>query len=210
MLRLAKRVCVRYPILRLYLDDIREIEAIMAELSFEVHIKVDGYALDAVSEMGDLGKEQVSNMSLTVQAPNLSVDLCEDRASVYIEDGDSSLLRGASSRIDAVLRRHQSPSRWLAGTWAVMFSWLPMLLAPWLVPARYMLVAFPAAIALAAAVSTWGSWTDTKRHCIVFVRKRSEHQSFVKRNQDSLVLLVIGAALGVVGTIVANALARKP
>lgn len=195
-----------YSLVRLYLNDLHDIEDVLRSVSLEHHpIKVSGpeYEAASVDELREEeGEGPFTIFQLESDQPYVSVRLREFDTYLSASDAHDLMVNGAVHKLDAILRRSQRPQilRFLTSAFGTM---IPAILgaAIFLVSLTQDDVSVSAiAGALACAVvglmaTVWLGYTSMKRSSLVYLEERNERPSFLRRNRDQLIVGVIVGTL---------------
>lgn len=110
--------------LRVYLDDIAELDALVRRVSPEAKLEANGYELDSIEELAEVPGGKIRSMRWFASGGSfgsyLSVDLSYSAAKVIAREYDDAL-RGVAERVIDALRRsrkrrHLGPLAW---HWAI-------------------------------------------------------------------------------------------
>lgn len=91
---------------KVYLDDLEKIVAILNETNQRVEIIIGNYMLDNVEELKQIKEEVLYNMTIRVCNPYISVNLRPNNARIYISE-DTTISRGILGKIKDVLIRRK-------------------------------------------------------------------------------------------------------
>lgn len=202
-----------YDLVRLYLDDVEEIERALNRIP----PREGGYSSQSVSngkwrgetiaeliDQGDTGP--FNNFKVERHVHGLiSLEVGENRTRLYVSDHNDLDLRDAFQTIDNVLRRSQlgPVRRFFVSGWGLMFFMVPGFFAFCIVLAQLFARRGPwyfdvslGALALACGVALeYAFRTDQHRNGLVYFIKRPENVGYVQRNRD----IVVGGFFAVVG-----------
>lgn len=212
---------------RLYLEDIQEIERALADLGPDAHkVEVSNgeWEAETVAELAEKGEGPFGEFSMSRYGPGLlSVDARSVGFRVYVSNTEDLKLRGAYEKICSVVAAAQAPRplRWLCswdaagvalgvGIAAAMFALFGGLIGlsrgERVVPSW---AAVSALVAIVAGVvwSTLGRILRRRANGLAYLVPKSARPSFARRNRDALGMLLIGTLLGSVVTFLFGRLA---
>ena len=199
------------PPLTLYLDDVYEISSILLQLSNQVTMRTDEFALDDIKELENIGGDQIHELLIVSRTPDFSIRLMPRDATISTSD-DSISGVGAYEKIRRILqsrkRKYALANSTLTGiTWGALIglllsALLMSLLLGWATWESVALAAMASSVIIWLWKSLWGSY------CTIVLSLRNRHASFWKRNQDNLKLALISAIAGGLVTVVGELLLR--
>lgn len=200
------------PRARLYLEDIEAIFAVLrdampdAEMEIEVNDLVGSVPSDVAGYAGPIRSLEISATSRKSPLQRYSVSLEGARGRFYATRFDA-IARGVAHQVADIIRPRRT---WLgkigttrlvaaaAGfsgggvTWGVMSDTTD---GP----------AWPAAVLLGMGLVLWLSLMPSDRpRTVALAAYRADAPTFWRRNRDQIALLIIGAILGVAGTLIAR------
>jgi len=224
MKKIIKSYSKRYPILRLFKDDLEQIATLCKENFEGYKIEAGGYELDDISELSKINKREISNFSISAHAPYtsdeghliprppyISLNISKISIKLYISDKDNIKLSGIFSKIDAILTKRRSFLRILASKWMQIPFLLMHVLTLWFYPDEYKIQKVLLIISIAILAVLWFLWaynTDKKRHGLIYLLNSHSKISFLKRNRDKIFLIIIGAVVGGVLTFLIELLTK--
>lgn len=193
------------PRIRLYLDDIEKIYSIFQEIADQVIIHSEGYALDTLSQLPQLHRDEIKSFSLDTWSQDirklggasLSLELNSSGAHLYGLRLDMPT-RGAYEEVRRILLAKDN--RFLKAVRDLKdFSFLLIALAVFafligflrVLPTLYTTV-LGLALLLWAAVTWYASLTS---YAAVVPRHKAEAPSFIQRNRDAVILVIISSVI---------------
>ncbi|MBR0965043.1 hypothetical protein JQ554_14015 [Bradyrhizobium diazoefficiens] len=165
----------------------------------EVSISTADYEFKSLDELKEHVGAQATLFVLDIDTakPFVSIDLTRMEARLYISAGPQAAQ--LLLELDGILSRCQRPFPWAYRFWFVMLlSALSFGLNIFFLNGRPELVAQIASLAL-SGLSLWPFWVgyvNVRRVCVIKMQRRSERRSFFERNQDQLIMLLVGALVG--------------
>lgn len=194
-----------------YLDDIENIVEIFREVSNDVNIETEGYSFDTVQDLAKLGSDTINKLEIKTSQPYIKLEFDNFRISLYIED-DSPLLRGVFEKIKVIVnRRNKSFNRTFrsstfGSTISNLFLFLGVVAA--LIQSWSLVVLALITATVFAFLSRW-AWNERfERYSIIVLKKRAENKSFLERNKDQIILIIISALSGAIITYVFTQLTK--
>ncbi len=196
---------------KFYLDDIENIVEIFREASGEVRIETKGYALDSVQELANLGSETINDLKISIQHPHVKLELQNFIIELYIGD-DSPLSRGIFEKVKAIVNKKNKSfiSTLRNSAFGVGLSSAFLFLG---VIAAFQQSWSLVTLALIAAITCafWARWAWNEhfgRYSIIMLKKQAEHKSFVERNKDQIILIIVSGLVGAIITYILTELTR--
>ncbi len=225
-----------YPVLRLYLDDIEELIQLFKKYYNEVSIVIDDYIINDNVTISDIKKEAVSSFSIQshpyydkdskVLRGRITLELTQSYALLRIANDTDPFLLGIASQIDTVLMRRKSRldlftsaktvSRiaLVAGVLSMALGLIGIFISRAYLSKPFSMADFMAGllcmtIGLGTFViwSTWAYNVRNKRYCLIYLTAYHAKSNFFKRQKEQIFLLLIGAVIGSVVTVLVNWLA---
>lgn len=180
-------------------EDLTEIVSSLKQHAEEVHVSTEDYLFKSLDELKEHVGAQATLFALDINTlqPSVSIDLARSHSRLYISAGPQAAQLLLD--LDGILSRCQRPFPWAYRFWFVML--LPVVsvvLNVFYLNARPEMVAQIASLAL-NGLSLWAVWVtyvNLRRLCVIKMQRRSERRSFLERNQDQLIMLLVGAVIG--------------
>ena len=206
-----------YFLVRLYLDDLRDIQEVLEDLRVgepPLEIRSPSWVAETVDEVASKGsKDRVTSFEFRSSRPYLTLALRRHEASLYVADIDDLHVRGAVEKVQAILRRCQRPALLRFFTSALGSSLLLVPMAAGLLAVaigirgdRSLAVAGGAIALLSGLSYVFAFWTALRRSSLVFLVTRADRPNFFRRNSDQLAVATIVAGLAVLGSLLVAAL----
>ena len=224
MKRVDKSISKKYLPLRLYLDDLEEIEGFLSQ-DHRISFESGDYQYDSVAELAQNRKEEILyDLEISQHDPYILVELKRTWARVYVASSEPTSV-GIFYNIDQLLRRRRrSPSFFYTRYFIWLFNGFVILgnLLLWAnllghlglrhLSLAVVVLVIAAAIVLLAAVA-WIASVRVWRYSTIVLRHRREARGFFARNRDSLIVAIIaaiiGASLGIIATVVLGQYSHK-
>jgi hypothetical protein len=222
-----------FGIVRVYLDDIEEITAILGQVAASVRIQADEFVTTDPSDMLDMPSDVINSLSIVAVDPSITITLSRTAATAEATDPDMVVL-GALTKIEELLQRRRRRLKFfiwsgggddpsslgtsilflilgIAGVIAAVVGLLaegdnpsePELSRGWII-----------AIGIVSSILLVGYLTlGTRRYATVIPRSQKDAPPFWERNKDEMainaIFTVIGGVLGIVGTLLLQSLGDR-
>lgn len=221
-----------FGIVRVYLEDIEEITAILGQVAASVRIQADEFVTTDPSDMLDMPSDVINSLSIVAVDPSITITLSRTTATAEATDPDLVVL-GALTKIEELLQRRRRRLKFftwsggddpsslgtsilslilgIAGVIAAVVGLLtegdnpsePGLSRGWII-----------AIGIVSSILLVGYLTlGTRRFATVIPRSQKDAPPFWERNRDEIainaIFTVIGGVLGIVGTLLLQALVDR-
>ncbi|GAG74915.1 unnamed protein product [marine sediment metagenome] len=218
MKKIKKSKSKDYPVLRLYKDDLEKIETIFKENYEDYEIIIDEYRLENISDISKIKKRETTNFSIKAHFPYIHLDISKDSASLHISDEDDLKLLGMFSKIDEILSKRISLLSVFTIPWIYFSVQLILWIIFWGFPIERFNIPkllFMGSFLILIVIWVLGSfWLKFKKHSLIYLSEDSHSKlNFFQRNKDKIIIsiisAIIGAIIGIGGTIVANWLYNK-
>ncbi len=191
---------IRY--VKVFREDIQESYEILRSASSDVEFEVDEYFLDAVAEISDLKKEKANSIAMKIHDPY--VTLVMRRYSIEIYTSESDLIsEGIVYRLMNTLSKHKMVFlEWLDNLPMYIIS--PFMLFGFLMGTTFYktniglaitgLVVFSITVLFSLAILV----SSSKEKVKIYLTNSKDRPSFLERNKDELVLMIIGVIIGAI------------
>jgi hypothetical protein len=204
MKKLNQPLSKEYMPLKLYLDDLNEIEGIVKESTATMELEADGFQFASVEEMAHkLRDRSITGVKLTISQPYSTIELERLWAKLYVSSSET-LGAGLFHKLDHVLAQARRPLWFLYSYYFV--SPLGSLAGIMILKSLWALGIGPIGWAL------WVFFVRSRRHSLVIIVARKGIGSFWTRKKDDIILVgmgaFIGAILGVIGTLLISYLSK--
>ena len=180
-------------------DDLTEIVSALKQHAAEVHVSTEDYLFKSLDELKEHVGAQATLYTLDVNTlkPSVSIDLARLGSRLHISAGPQAAQLLLD--LDGILSRCQRPFPWAYRFWfAMLLSTVVLVLNVFYLNTRPEMVAQIASVAL-NGVGLWPMWVayvNVRRSCVIKMERRSDRRSFFERNQDQLIMLLMGAVVG--------------
>lgn len=165
----------------------------------EVTLSTADYQFKSLDELKEHVGSQATIFALDIDTgqPSVSIDLTRMEARLYISAGPQAAQLLLD--LDGVLSRCQKLFPWAYRFWFVML--LPafsLVINVFFLNARPEFAAQIASVALNTLTlwALWATYVNLRRVCVIKMQRRSDRRGFFERNQDQLIMLLVGAVIG--------------
>lgn len=204
MKKISKPLSKEYRLVHLYLDDLRKIEDVIHEAKPKSYkITADYYEYNTVSEISNNGP--IYELKIQSYDPYINIEFRKYGASVYISNDDLKL-SGVFSKINQILTKSERKVMGFptSNTFvSIVFGAIEGQLISYALPIKFdgmgislLLVSIVFGLYLILAFSF-----VFRNACVIETISRRDKQSFLKKNQDQLILIILGAFLGAIATV---------
>lgn len=216
MKKITKSISGYYAPVKLFIDDLETIVAVMKEVVVDAQIVIstEDYEFASPEELKQLNLKVIRRLSINASShfmPIISLTVSLNSRGVYIScSHDNQMLRGALMTLEHLVRARSRKWLWvryvhfgasvLSLNGAMVFGIYGLLdnNASNLYASCYLFVALLILIALYVA-------TKPFRESEVVIARRHEYITFSERNRD-IIIAVLTVALGVIGTLIVQAI----
>ena len=183
------------PPLRLYLDEVQELYDFVASVAENVTLEAEDYRLNSPEELKNLCVSNIHNLVIGAQRPYIKVELGHFFARIYLGSGDVKAV-GIASTLESILLKGRAkvyfaPSGIVAGI--LVGSSFSIGYTAKNVALTGICIAFAVAYFIILLID---QRFRLKRYSTVLPVRRKEAASFLARNKDQILLLIIGAVIG--------------
>jgi hypothetical protein len=225
---------IDFKFVRVYLDDIKEIFSILRELTDDVRIQADDYVATEPQDLLEIHSDTINELTIVATQPSVTVTLSDKTAALEATDvyDDNSAL-GALKRIEERMRHRRRPLKKVLWTTNKMPSLVLIALLLGLMSLVLAVAALgsdpqnppPPGTTTISYEEAIGIWVTTalaialsvimtaRRQATVIPRFQKDAPPFLERNKDdiaiSAIFTVIGGVLGIVGTLLLQALVDR-
>ncbi len=194
----------------LYLDDIEKLMEIFKEISNDITIEFDNYELENIHEIPTLNLESTKKLKITSRNPYISIDFSKSGIYLYADD-DTIIQRGCIEKIKNLLStRIRKYTYFYHGAWSGGFvgaTIIPLYTSLEAGKINYIAI-FSILLLFGLLWSYFGHKDQFNNYSIIYTKTRLASPNFFKRNQDSIIVAIIGALVGALigigGTLAIN------
>jgi hypothetical protein len=182
----------------LWLEDLTEIVTFLKENTKKVEISNEDYRFQTIDDLKEhFGSQTQFLLEIDTTDPYVSIKLTRLGPKLYVAAGAQST--HLFHEIDDMLSRRQ---RWFP--WAYSFWFMMVFPAAVFAVDHLFLAGRPEPVAqilsqMATLLFLWFLWVAyvrLRRECVIKLQRRADRKSFFERNQDQLIMLLLGAVLG--------------
>jgi len=196
-----KRLSHHFPSVVLYREDLEEIYNMIKGVSKEVSITSGDYSFDSINDLKDNSPAKIKNLSITGNYPYISLSFGKEWHTILLYTyGENVEVEAIFYRIKNILNdRRLSIVKYfppiLEWTWVLSFIFVFALKTDVIISTfpskcqRLSLFLFPILLSLSTQMLNNGSLYAISADSRV-------KSSFMERNKDQIILLIIGAAIG--------------
>lgn len=198
----------RYPFVRLYKNDVDDLIAIFAKHCKEVELKADEYELTDASELNNIGKQMITELTIGGRLEghsyfdDIHLWLSKQTAHLRIDDGANITYLGMASQIRSILRRRAKIRALLASfkAFTIFISLNLIINAISLTNHINILFDILSLVTMFILIySAWFFYIKTVRVSVIFLVTEDKRPNFFRRNGDLILLntffTILGAAL---------------
>lgn len=196
----------RIPPVKLFLDDVERIVELIGEVSSRVVLETEDYVLQEPGKLAELPSGSIHYLHVSGWEPYITLSLEPNSAYLYAES-DTASSRGVCEKVKTLLLTKKRRLSWLtlssfgpgisAGLafsgllWGIVTRQLPLILL---------------GVVCASIAGPWWWWSregSFRRYSTIVLRRRTDQESFWRRNADRLVVgIIVGTVCTVVGIVV--------
>lgn len=195
----------------LYLDDMIKLVEIFQEVSDAIYIEFDNYEIDNINEIVNLNLESTNLLKIRSQNPYISIDFSKNSIYLYAQD-DTVIQRGCFEKIKGFLSTKIRKSTYIYHSPILSGSFIGFSLVLLIINIKseiYNHIALYSIILVMGVLwSFFGVKDKLNNYSIIYTKTRISSPNFFKRNQDSIIVAIIGALVGALigigGTLAIN------
>jgi hypothetical protein len=209
MKKVRKPIRKELPPVKLYLDDLESICAILKQKAKSIDITTEDYEVKDIKQLKNLETKKLHYLSIECSDPYITIEFDEMWARIYFAE-DSTYNRGLLSQIEDVLnKRKVFLGRFLAGSWAPALCGMltsGSFFATIIMFARQLMSYAWLCLALTLLFTLFTIFVfrlGLKSYSTIILLERKEKVSFWKRNSDQILVAIIAAIIGSLITIAA-------
>src|SRR4030043_175056 len=104
MRKIKKPISIKIRPIRLFLEDVKEIENVFKEHCETYTILTDDYELESLEELEKIGKEKITGLSFKSSKPDISLNISKNGVSIYSSpDNEDITSTGILSKLKDIL-----------------------------------------------------------------------------------------------------------
>ena len=203
MKRLDQPISAEYLPIRLYRNDLENMERIFGDSSQELEITAEGFQFESIDELAThFTQGRISNLTLEGKASHITIELTAQSSSLYVGSSTNATV-GLFYHLDEILK---GARRTCWPLYSLRFVWVLNILNLAAILLLYKISNAAANIIFASSLAwvVWAAYINLRRHSTIWLCRRGM-VSFWVRKKDDLILAIVsaffGAILGAVGTI---------
>jgi hypothetical protein len=180
----------------LWLDDLTEIVTVLMEKSKKVQISTEDYRFGTVDELKEhVGSQTQFALEIDCYDPYVSIDFDRNSVSLYVAAGDQAF--HLFNEVDGIIARRQRRFRLLYSWWLLMVASAVIIVADYFLffgaPELEPYVRFiPPLLIICFIGPMFIRW---QRVSVIKLQRRSDAPSFLERNKDKVLMMIIGALI---------------
>jgi hypothetical protein len=182
----------------LWFEDVTEIVTFLQAKCRSVEISTENYKFKSIEELKEhAGLQTLPVLQIHCHEPYVTIDLTRMEARLYVSHGDHAA--SISHEIDPILAQCQ---RWLPWAYSSWFATVYLIvvfgsdyLFLWGRTDTPSVIVFQV-LGLGFLWIMWAAFVSVRRSSVIRMQRRADRRPFVERNQDQLIMLLIGAIVG--------------
>lgn len=198
---------IKLPPLRLYLDDIDEINSILETDYKDYNIETTEYELESLHEVKDLKEDKIDSLTFKSLKPYISLKFAYNGTTLVCEEDDTKSV-GILSKIKAILDKRTLSIKFVDNNWfgILLISGIFILLFLAMLSGKTMLISKEYTYSLFISTFTYlgvvvliaflMDLVTNRKHTLIYISYKKERPNFFVRNKDGFILVLIGALLG--------------
>jgi len=209
MRKVKKPIRKELPPVKLYLDDLESICAILKQGAKSIDITTEDYEVKDIKQLKNLEIKKIHLLEIECREPYIHVEFYPSWATIYFAE-DSTYNRGLLSQIEDVLnKRKVFIGRFLTSSWAPALSGMLVgasFFAMVIMFARQLMSYAWLCLALTLLFTLFTIFVfriGLKCYSTIVLLERKERVSFWERNSDQILVAIIAALIGSLITIAA-------
>ena len=216
MKRKEKPSSVEIPPVRLFLEDLEEIEEVYKKYCKELKIETEDFEFDSVEELKNIGKDKLNSLSFNSHDPYISVNFSPSNARIYSSEPDPKSV-GIVAILKNILDKRLTPLRHLISKWVLIIlnillfiSVMAFLILKDLNENMNIIAIIPLSFFIFWILwMMWGWRFDIKKHSVIYLKNRSSKKNFFSRKKDDIILAIISSIFGCLLTLLVIYLTGK-
>lgn len=197
---------------KLYLEDIRNISEVYEENKIQYSIDIDDYEIESIDDLSMVQKPYITKMKF--DSPSHWIDIWMDPYGTEVHYPDDPLSIGIANKLKNILKKRTNFISYLTGeNLCMVYIFIFTIIFMLLLPSKGSFPLYrPTAIIFIISIILYfiGSmFLFSKQHTIIYLKEKSSEPNFFIRNKDKLYLLIIGAILGFLFTIISQMLFKS-
>jgi len=211
----------RFGPIKLHREEIEEIIAVFTNACGTVELSDEKHVYDSLDEMDNRLGKTFSRLVITGSSPYMSLALGTKKLTWWVRQDDDHLYAEEGEkaaapflRVQDMVLQHESVLRFFFNYAFFVCIFALDWALPWVRHSYFHLSAATNEIAWRAQMILFGgyflAWTYFINRGIsrLSLTPRSKRQSFWERNGDNLAMILLGAVIGIIGTLAAEGLKR--
>ncbi|MFZ2098396.1 MAG: hypothetical protein WAV05_17325 [Anaerolineales bacterium] len=204
MEKISDSIFKTLPHLRLYRDEIEELYQFLIGIADEkVIIETCGYRLSSIDEISQLSKDTTHDIQFSTNKPYIRIRLTAYSGDIYIGKGDVEA-EGIASLIENILLKGKTYQPLLHNNpWLSFLPVIPLIVG--IIMRNIFIIILGSVLFIASVVwlSVETHFSVTRYNIIIF-HSRKNTLNFWKRNKDQIIMLIVGAVIGIAATVLGS------
>jgi hypothetical protein len=204
MEKISDTISKELPRLRLYRDEIEELYQFLTGITDEkVIVETCGYRLSSIDEVSKLSNDTAHDLQFSTKSPYIRIRLTAYGGDIYIGKGDVEA-EGIASRIENILMKGKTYKPFLYDKPLLFYLFVIPLLVGLIIRNIFIIILGLFLFIIAVVWIIVEMQYSLKRYNTIIFRSRKDTVNFWKRNKDQIIMLIIGAVIGVVATVLGS------
>lgn len=208
MKKLIKNFSKDFPPVRLYLEDLVEIENVLKKICKNIEISTEDHVLENLLEdLKKINKDKISSLHFHCSDPYITLDFNKSSIRTYVWDQDNLTAMGALLKIESILKKRIAFTKYLSLNPNSKFYWF--FFFPLIVLVGSGKIGIPKHelffnILFLGAFILWffASFIFSfKEYTIIYLMNRSDHSNIFVRNKDQLFVNFLCILAGIILTL---------
>ncbi len=206
MKKIKREYQERYPIIRLYKNDVDDLIAVFEKSCQKIELKADEYELTDASQLNNIGKQMITELTIDGRLEersffdNIRLTLSKQNASLRIDDGANITYSGMATQIRSILHRRAKIRVFLVSfkTFTIFLA-LNLIISAIIFVNRINIlfnVLSLVALIILLIYFAWFLYIKTARVSVIFLVNEDKRPNFFTRNRDQIFLNMISAIFG--------------
>jgi hypothetical protein len=198
---------------KLYLDDIRNISKVYEENKIEYSIDIDDYQIESIDDLKEIKEPYITKMNFNSYPSGIYLWMDSNKTDVHYEDDSFSI--GVANKLKDILKKRTNYISYLTGeNLCMIYMFIFMIIFMLLLPPKGSFPLYRPTIIIIFIVSLilyfiGSMFLFMKQYTIIYLKDKISEPNFFIRNKDKLYLLIIGAILGFLFTIISQMLFKS-
>lgn len=193
-----------YSPIKLYLDDLENIEEVLKSSSDIVSIKTEDYEYDSIDELCNHVKAKtvrIKTLEFKTSNPYISIEFTKSRARVHVSSSDKNA--GIFFKLDQIISSRTRNPKWLFSPYFILVSppliSLIFVLVSIILSNSYFLIPLIAPSLIFLPVFIWSLYVDLKKHSVIsLMYKKSWLAESVDKQPITFLQIIVTVVIAVI------------